>query len=159
MLRLDLPLLRAINANGVPVRPNPPFGGRNVVEMLFLRPKPLFTGREDIFAVYQIHFGSRCATESVYWYLPAKVELKKSHFGKQSLTECTLRRPPCQSELAEACESTSKTKAPVAATSLRAKRQKPIVSENKMSLAKSEGACWRARTKSSTRSRKTPLGS
>ena len=68
------PLLLAINANVVPVRPNPTFGGRNVVEMLFLRPKPLFTGREDIFAVYQIHFGSQCATESVYWYLPAKVE-------------------------------------------------------------------------------------
>ena len=124
-----------------------------------LRPKPLFTGREDIFAVYQIHFGSRCATESVYWYLPAKVELKKSHFGKQSFIECTLRRPPCQSELAEACETTSKTKAPVAATSLRAKTQKPNVSENKMSFAESEEACWRAKTKSSTRSRKTPFGS
>ena len=73
--------------------------------------------------------------------------------------ECTLRRPPCQSELAEACESTSKTKAPVAATSLRAKTQKPTVSENKMSFAESEEACWRAKTKSSTRSRKTPFGS
>ena len=31
-----------------------------------------------------------------------KVKLKKSHLGKQSLTECTLRHPPCQSELAEA---------------------------------------------------------
>ena len=51
---------------------------------------------------HQIHFGSQCATESVYWHLPAKVGLKKSHFGKPSLTECTLRHPPCQSELAEA---------------------------------------------------------
>ena len=50
---------------------------------------------------HQIHFGSQCATESVYWHLPAKVELKKSHFGKSPLTECTLRYPPCQSELAE----------------------------------------------------------
>ena len=30
----------------------------------------------------QIHFGSQCATEDVYRHLPAKVELKKSHFGK-----------------------------------------------------------------------------
>ena len=51
---------------------------------------------------HQNHFGSQCAIESVYRYLPAKVELKKSHFGKQSFTECALRRPPCQSELAEA---------------------------------------------------------
>ena len=50
----------------------------------------------------QFHFGSQCATERVYRYLPAKVERKKSHFGKPPLTECALRRPPCQSELAEA---------------------------------------------------------
>ena len=50
---------------------------------------------------HQNHFGSRCATESVYWHLPAKVKLKKSHFGKPPLTECALRHPPCQSELAE----------------------------------------------------------
>ena len=50
---------------------------------------------------HQNHFGSRCATESVYWHLPAKVKLKKSHFGKPPLTECALRPPPCQSELAE----------------------------------------------------------
>ena len=48
----------------------------------------------------QIHFGSQCATERVYRYLIAKVELKKSHFGKQSFIECALRYPPCQSELA-----------------------------------------------------------
>ena len=29
------------------------------------------------------------------------MELKKSHFGKQSFTECALRYPPCQSEFAE----------------------------------------------------------
>ena len=51
---------------------------------------------------YQFHFGSQCATESVYRHLSAKVERKKSHFGKTPLTECTLRRPPCQSELADA---------------------------------------------------------
>ena len=50
---------------------------------------------------HQNHFGSQCATGRVYWHRLAKVELKKSHFGKQSLTECALRRPPCQSELAE----------------------------------------------------------
>ena len=50
---------------------------------------------------HQIHFGSQCATERVYRYLLAKVELKKSHFGKPPLTECVLRPPPCQSELAE----------------------------------------------------------
>ena len=72
--------------------------------------------------------------------------------------ECTLRRPPCQSELAEACESTSKTKAPVAATSLRAKTQKPTVSENKTSFAESEEACWRAKTKSSTLNPKNTFG-
>ena len=67
---------------------------------------------------HQIHFGSQCATESVYWHLPAKVKLKKSHFGKPPLTECVLRPPPCQSELAEASttfcgthEFPSKTKA------------------------------------------------
>ena len=49
----------------------------------------------------QFHFGSQCATERVYRYLPANVKLIKSHFGKQSLTECPLRCPPCQSELAE----------------------------------------------------------
>ena len=114
--------------------------------------KPLRLSRQN-------HFGRQCATGSVYWHLPAKVRLKKAHFGKPPLTECTLRRPPCQSELAEACESTSKTKAPVAATSLRAKTQKPTVSENKMSFAESEEACWRAKTKSSTRTRKTPFGS
>ena len=38
----------------------------------------------------------------VEWHLPAKVRLKKSHFGKPPLTECVLRHPPCQSELAEA---------------------------------------------------------
>ena len=37
----------------------------------------------------------------VKWHFPAKVELKKSHFGKPPLTECALRYPPCQSELAE----------------------------------------------------------
>ena len=50
---------------------------------------------------HQNHFGSQCATESVYRYLLAKVDLKKSHFGKPPLTECALRPPPCQSELAE----------------------------------------------------------
>ena len=50
---------------------------------------------------HQNHFGSQCATERVYRYLLAKVELKKSHFGKPPLTECVLRHPPCQSELAE----------------------------------------------------------
>ena len=38
----------------------------------------------------------------VEWHLPAKVRLKKAHFGKPPLTECVLRHPPCQSELAEA---------------------------------------------------------
>ena len=51
-----------------------------------IRPKLRSTGRKAI----------------VYWHLPAKVGLKKPHFGKPSLTECTLRHPPCQSELAEA---------------------------------------------------------
>ena len=51
---------------------------------------------------HQNHFGSQCATERVYRYLLAKVELKKSHFGKPPLTECVLRHTPCQSELAEA---------------------------------------------------------
>ena len=50
---------------------------------------------------HQNHFGSQCATGSVYWHLPAKVRLKKAHFGKPPLIECTLRHPPCQSELAE----------------------------------------------------------
>ena len=50
---------------------------------------------------YQIHFGSQCAAERVYRYLPDKVELKKSHFGKQSFIECALRYPPYQSEFAE----------------------------------------------------------
>ena len=36
---------------------------------------------------------------------------KKSHFGKPPLAEYALRRPPCQSELEEAYESTNKTKA------------------------------------------------
>ena len=57
--------------------------------------KPLRLARQN-------HFGSQCATGSVYWHLPAKVRLKKSHFGKPPLTECVLRHPPCQSELAEA---------------------------------------------------------
>ena len=57
--------------------------------------KPLRLARQN-------HFGSQCATERVYWHLPAKVELPKSHFGKPPLTECALRRPPCQSDLAEA---------------------------------------------------------
>ena len=68
--------------------------------------------------VRQFHFGSQCATGSVYWHLPAKVRLKKAHFGKPPLTECVLRHPPCQSELAEASttfcgthEFPSKTKA------------------------------------------------
>ena len=67
---------------------------------------------------HQNHFGSQCATGSVYWHLPAKVRLKKAHFGKPPLTECVLRHPPCQSELAEASttfcgthEFPSKTKA------------------------------------------------
>jgi len=57
--------------------------------------KPLRLARRN-------HFGSQCATGSVYWHLPAKVRLKKAHFGKPPLTECVLRHPPCQSELAEA---------------------------------------------------------
>ena len=56
--------------------------------------KPLRLARQN-------HFGSQCATESVYWHRLAKVELKKSHFGKPPLTECALRHPPCQSELAD----------------------------------------------------------
>ena len=43
---------------------------------------------------HQNHFGSQCAPQSVYWHLPAKVKLKKSHFGKPPLTECALRPPP-----------------------------------------------------------------
>ena len=50
---------------------------------------------------HQNNFGSQCATERIYRYLHAKVKRKKSHFGKQSFIECALRRPPCQSELAE----------------------------------------------------------
>ena len=50
---------------------------------------------------HQNHFGSQCATGSVYWHLPAKVKRKKSHFGKPPLIECALGYPPCQSELAE----------------------------------------------------------
>ncbi len=56
----------------------------------------------------QIHFGSQCATERLYQYLPAKVELKKSHFDKTPLTECALCSPPCQSELAELRERDKK---------------------------------------------------
>ena len=50
---------------------------------------------------HQFHFGSQCATESVYRYLPAKVELKKSHFGKPPSVESAVRQPLCQNELAE----------------------------------------------------------
>ena len=49
----------------------------------------------------QIHFGSQCATESVYRYLPAKVKLTKFHFGKPPSVESAVRHPLCQSELAE----------------------------------------------------------
>ena len=102
--------------------------------MLFLRANPLFAGREDIFAVYQNHFGSQCATECVYRHLPAKVKLTRSHFGKPPLTECVLRHPLCQSELAEApttfCgthESPSKTKA-TGRSSARAKMPDSLTS-------------------------------
>ena len=83
------------------VRPNPYFGGRNSVEMPAVRANPLFAGREAIELAHQNHFGSDCAPEACRMASPAKVELKKSHFGKPSLTECTLRYPRCQSELAE----------------------------------------------------------
>ena len=111
------------------VRHNRPLTGGNVIQSDFVRANRLFTGGDDISVVEvtkiwtvgktepfepllldpwlptrlrQIHFGSQCATESVYRYLPAKVELKKSHLGKQSRTECALRHLPCQSEFAEA---------------------------------------------------------
>ena len=100
---LALELLRL----SIPVRPKWLFTGWNVVEMLPVRPNPLFAGWN---CLRQIRFGSQCATESVYWYLPAKVKQKKSHFGKPPLAEYALRRPPCQSELEEAYESTNKTK-------------------------------------------------
>ena len=55
--------------------------------------------RQAVITLHKIHFASQCATERVYRYLPAKVELKKSHFGKPPLTECALCSPPCQSDL------------------------------------------------------------
>ena len=64
--------------------------------------------RQAVITLQQIHFGSQCATERVYRYLLAKVELKKSHFGKTPLTECALCSPPCQSELAELRERNKK---------------------------------------------------
>ena len=50
---------------------------------------------------HQNHFGSQCAPQSVYWHRPAKVKLKKAHFGKLPSTERVLRHPPCPSESAE----------------------------------------------------------
>ena len=45
-----------------------------------------------------------------YGTLPAKVALKKSHFGKQSRTECAPSHIACQSEFAEApCDITAKS--------------------------------------------------
>ena len=38
-----------------------------------------------------------------------KVELKKSHFGKQSFIECTLRYPLCQSEFNKNVSMASRT--------------------------------------------------
>ena len=62
--------------------------------------------RQMVITLHQIHIGSHCATERVHRYFPAKVELKKSHFGKQFLTECALRHLLCQSEFAEAPRAT-----------------------------------------------------
>lgn len=42
--------------------------------------------RQAVITLHKIHFGSQCATERVHQYLPAKVKLKKSHFGKPPLT-------------------------------------------------------------------------
>ena len=50
----------------------------------------------------KITLAANVPQKRVEWHLPAKVRLKKSHFGKPPLTECVLRPPPCQSELAEA---------------------------------------------------------
>ena len=50
----------------------------------------------------KITLAANVPQKRVEWHLPAKVRLKKSHFGKPPLTECVLRHPPCQSELAEA---------------------------------------------------------
>ena len=68
--------------------------------------------------LFKFTLAANVPQKRVEWHLPAKVRLKKSHFGKPPLTECVLRHPPCQSELAEApttfCrthESPSKTKA------------------------------------------------
>ena len=84
------------------------------------------------------------------------------------------RKPP--QHFAELHESSSKTKAtgqPSARIMMRTSFEQAIrpnifrarpranfaTSENKMSFAESEEACWRAKTKSSTRSRKTPFES
>ncbi len=63
------------------VRANPPFGGRNVVEMLPIRPKPRYTGREAI-------------------------ETSSSKSLWQPMCHRTrMLIPPCQSEFAELRES------------------------------------------------------
>ena len=49
----------------------------------------------------KITLAANVPQKRVEWHLPAKVRLKKAHFGKPPLTECALRPPPCQSELAE----------------------------------------------------------
>ncbi len=53
-------------------------------------------------AVIKFTLAAHLPLSVFYGTLPAKVELKKSHFGKQSRTECALRHLPCQSEFAEA---------------------------------------------------------
>ena len=85
--------------------------------------------------LFKFTLAANVPQKRVEWHLPAKVRLKKSHFGKQSFTECALRHPPCQSELAEApttfCgthESPSKTKA-TGRSSARAKMPDSLASQ------------------------------
>lgn len=92
--------------------------------------------RQAVITLQQIHFGNQCATERVHQYLPAKVKLKKSHFGKPPLTECALCSPPCQSELAELREpkqnAQSRTR-PCAILQISVYKRRLVGTDNKLS--------------------------
>ena len=93
--------------------------------------------------LFKFTLAANVPQKRVEWHLPAKVRLKKSHFGKPPLTECALRPPPCQSELAEA---------PTTFYGPPASRQYTMIF-----FVPVRGVSFAASDKSLPRSRKTPF--
>lgn len=97
------------------VRHNHPFTGGNVIQSDFVRANRFFTGGDDLSVVEvtkiwtdgkmeptrlfaKFTLAAHLPLSVFYGTLPAKVALKKAHFGKGPRLECAPSHFACQSE-------------------------------------------------------------